>query len=101
MDEPLLNRLAELRARGPRALIDFLNIDLELAQAFLAAARGSARDTRHPQEALSRARAAIQAIRRFDSHVEDETVRGKINAAANELYTMPTKVERADSSLAI
>ncbi|MCU1237740.1 MAG: hypothetical protein JWP63_5707 [Candidatus Solibacter sp.] len=41
MDEPLLNQLAELRARGPRALIDFLNIDLELAQAFLAAARAA------------------------------------------------------------
>jgi hypothetical protein len=74
------------RAQG--ALIDFLNADLDLAFTWLRTADIDARDDPKGSElGLSKARAALNAIRRLEGRIDSVLVRREIDARADELET--------------
>jgi hypothetical protein len=75
-------------ARAQGALIDFLHADLDLAFTWLRTAAIDVRDD--PQGcalALSKVRAALDAIRGLKGRVDSDLARGEIDARADELET--------------
>jgi hypothetical protein len=80
------DRFASLNARSQENLIQYLNVDLDLAFTFLETARIEAGfDARHSKSAVEKARTALASIRRFQRHVEDQNALAKINDRANQL----------------
>jgi hypothetical protein len=74
------------RAQG--ALIDFLNADLDLAFTWLRTAAIDARDDPKGCElALTKVRAALNAIRRLEGRIDGVLARREIDARADELET--------------
>ena len=77
---------AALNARSQENLIEYLNLDLDLASAFLETARIEAGSyAKHGKSAVEKARNALASIRKFQRHVEDQNASAKINDRANQL----------------
>jgi hypothetical protein len=77
---------AALNARSQENLIEYLNLDLDLASAFLETARiETGSYAKHGKSAVEKARNALASIRKFQRHVEDPGELVKINDRANQL----------------
>ena len=80
------SRSGVLKARTQANLIQYLNIDLDLAFTFLETARIVAEsNARHSKSAVEKARTALASIRKFQRHVEDQNAAASINDQANRL----------------
>ena len=63
---------AALNARSQENLIEYLNLDLDLASAFLETARiETGSYAKHGKSSVEKARNALASIRKFQRHVED------------------------------
>jgi len=81
-----LNDAQWSRAQG--ALIDFLHADLDLAFTWLRTAAIDVRDDPKGCElALSKVRAALNAIRGLEGRIDSDLARREIDARADELET--------------
>jgi hypothetical protein len=66
----------ELKDRGQRNLIDFLQVDIQLAHTLLDTARIEAdHDSDHCRRALRTAETAVSTVRQFAERVENESAR--------------------------
>ena len=75
-------------ARAQVALIDFLHADLDLAFTWLRTAAIDVRDDPQGYElALTKVRAALDAIRGLEGLIDSDLARGEIDARADELET--------------
>jgi hypothetical protein len=75
-------------ARAQGALIDFLHADLDLAFTWLKTAAIDVRDDPKGCElALSKVRAALDAIRGLEGHIDSDLARKEIDARADQLET--------------
>jgi hypothetical protein len=78
--------LAALTARSQKSLIEFLEVDLDLAFTFLQTAvieAGS--DEEHCRSAFKKAQLALDSILRFQERIEDASQSKKIQGRTNEL----------------
>jgi hypothetical protein len=76
-----------LIAKGQQALIAFLDSDIDLAHTFLETARIDAdTDPLHSQRAIDKARAALEAVSRFQHRIADPHERARINERASALH---------------
>ena len=75
-------------ARAQGALIDFLHADLDLAFTWLRTAAIDVKDDpKGCALALSKVRAALDAIRGLEGRIDSDLARGEIDARAHELET--------------
>jgi hypothetical protein len=75
------------------ALIDFLNIDLDLAFTFLKTAKIEAQDDPARSQALIiKARTALESIRHFTGQIQDRTVWQELHTRANALEAAITRL---------
>jgi len=83
---------AELRDRGQRSLIDFLQVDLQLAHTLLETAKLEAGyDSDHCRHALRTAETAVSTVRQFAERVENESARLDILNRADVLQRAITR----------
>ena len=89
MPEHALERFLASKERNQRALIDFLNLDLDLAVTFLEMAKSeTGLEPEHSDEALGKARIALQSIRQFQGRIEDPMEWQRIQDRADELVAI-------------
>ena len=78
--------LEKLRQRSQRALIDFLNVDLDLGFTFATTAEiEKGLDPPAYRQALAKANEALLTIRRFEGRIQDIEAWKSIHQRANEL----------------
>ena len=95
MSDPSPNRFDALKARTQDNLIQYLNVDLDLAFTFLQTVRIEIGfDAKHSNAVVEKARIALASIRKFQRHVEDQNASAKINDRASRLEAAIDGFER-------
>ena len=74
----------ELERRTQKNLIDFLNIDLEIAFTMCAMAKAT-HDREHKMQLIGNIQTALKTIRHFERRLTDSDVRGAIHNKADRL----------------
>jgi hypothetical protein len=86
MPKRKVDTFAALKNRSQRALIEFLNVDLNLAFTFLRSVRTEAGlKPDYYEEAIDKVRIALESVRRFQGRIEDPEAWQAIHHRANEL----------------
>jgi hypothetical protein len=68
-----------------RALVGFLQADLDLALTFVEIAKAEATNPGRSQSLINKARRALKEVRHLNGRVQDPAMRQDIHARANEL----------------
>jgi hypothetical protein len=77
-------KFAELHTRNQAALVDLLRTDLDLGFTFLQMANVTG-DRGHARQAVQRATAALEGIRRLSERIENRDLKSEIRGKADEL----------------